>query len=122
MDELDFEPIRIASAPQETLLVFGVRALPTAIVLTKDASYDPVRDAKALLFYLSNGLDPVTFQQFCEMMATLYMHNALQNAPPMMPPMKDLKDQMQKKPKWANIKKKIKQETEEQNEDPESDE
>lgn len=76
MDELDFEPMRLGMAPQETLLIFGVRPVPTSIIVTKDAAYDPVRDAKALLFTLSNGLDPQTFQHFCEMIASIYIQNA----------------------------------------------
>lgn len=75
MDEFEFEPERVSTAPQETLVVFGVRPHTTAIVLTKDGHYDPVRDARALMFYLSSGLDPVTFQTFCGMIATLYMNN-----------------------------------------------
>lgn len=100
MEELDFEPLRVGMAPQETLLVFGVRPIPTAIVLTKDAHYDPVRDAKTLLFTLTNGLDPQTFQHFCEMVASMYLHN-LSGA---MEAMEPSRPTMKKVPNWTGKK------------------
>lgn len=99
MDELDFEPMRLGMAPQETLLIFGVRPVPTSIIVTKDAAYDPVRDAKALLFTLSNGLDPQTFQQFCEMIASIYIQNAAQQMTTHRP--EPSKPQMKRVPNWV---------------------
>lgn len=123
MDELDFEPMRLGMAPQETLLIFGVRPVPTSIVVTKDAAYDPIRDAKALLFTLSNGLDPQTFQHFCEMIASIYIQNAAQQ---MTGQPASQKPQMKRVPNWVGMPKKgkIVEESEEDfedDEDPETD-
>lgn len=113
MEELDFEPMRIGMSPQETLLIFGVRPTSTSIVITKDAHYDPLRDAKALLFTLSNGLDPQTFQTFCEMIASMYIHNMAANiSGPARPEPDAKKPAVKRSPNWVGKAKLVKEDNE----------